>query len=87
MLYSIIEIDDQNLKNSLVRSCDDQPFIAAAPLVLLFLADYQRTYDFFISSGVKEYGLQEGKQLPGILRNIFTLKTNTGDWISMILKV
>ncbi len=68
MLYSIIEIDDQNLKNSLVESCDGQPFIATAPLVLLFLADYQRTYDFFISSGVREYGINEGikHRTPGI---------------------
>jgi len=68
MLYSIIEVDDQNLKNSLVKSCDNQPFIATAPLVLLFLADYQRTYDFFINSRVKEYGLQEGikHRTPGV---------------------
>jgi nitroreductase len=68
MLYSIIEVDDQNLKDQLVKSCDDQPFIASAPLVLLFLADYQRSYDLFISSGVGEYALKEGIQLrtPGI---------------------
>lgn len=62
MLYSIIEVDDQRLKDRLVKTCDDQPFIATAPLVLLFLADYQRTYDFFISSGVKEYSVREGIQ-------------------------
>lgn len=68
MLYSIIEVDDQNIKDRLVNSCDNQPFIATAPLVLLFLADYQRTYDFFISSGVKEYGNREGikHRTPGI---------------------
>ncbi len=68
MLYSIIEVDDQSLKDRLVKTCDDQPFIATAPLVLLFLADYQRTYDFFISSGVKEYSIKEGIQhrTPGV---------------------
>ncbi len=60
MLYSIIEVDDQSIKDKLVETCDNQPFIATAPLVLLFLADYQRSYDLFISSGVKEYSLQEG---------------------------
>lgn len=60
MLYSIIEVDDQKLKDRLVKTCDGQPFIAAAPLVLLFLADYQRTYDFFISSGVMDYSVREG---------------------------
>jgi len=47
MLYSIIEIKDQDAKDQLVKTCDNQPFIAKAPLVLLFLADYQRWYDYF----------------------------------------
>lgn len=68
MLYSIIEVEDQRLKERLVKTCDDQPFIAAAPLVLLFLADYQRTYDFFITSGVVDYSHREGIQhrTPGV---------------------
>lgn len=47
MLYSIVEIEDQEIKDKLVKSCDNQPFIAKAPLVLLFLADYQRWMDYF----------------------------------------
>jgi len=47
MLYSIIEVEDQEIKDKLVKSWDDQPFIAKAPLVLLFLADYQRWVDYF----------------------------------------
>ncbi len=47
MLYSIIEVEDQEKKDKLVKSCDNQPFIAKAPLVLLFLADYQRWMDYF----------------------------------------
>ena len=42
MLYSIIEVEDQALKDRLAVTCDAQPFIASAPYVLLFLADYQR---------------------------------------------
>jgi len=42
MLYSIIEITKQSTKDTLAKTCDNQPFIAKAPLVLLFLADYQR---------------------------------------------
>ncbi len=53
MLYSIIEVSDQRTKDTLARTCDNQPFIAKAPLVLLFLADYQRWYDYFLVSGVK----------------------------------
>jgi nitroreductase len=54
MLYSILEIEDQELKDHLAESCDHQPFIATAPLVLVFLADYQRWFDFFQYSGVAE---------------------------------
>jgi len=53
MLYSILDIEDQVLKDRLAVTCDDQPFIAKAPLVLLFLADYQRWMDFFQHSGVE----------------------------------
>ncbi|NMM64972.1 nitroreductase [Clostridium sp. P21] len=47
MLYSIIDITDEILKKKLSVACDNQPFIAKAPLVLIFLADYQRWYDTF----------------------------------------
>ncbi len=49
MLYSILDITDEKLKNQLSVECDNQPFIAKAPLVLIFLADYQRWYDAFDS--------------------------------------
>ena len=54
MLYSIIEVKDQGTKDTLVRTCDNQPFIAKAPLVLLLLVDCQRWQDYFQVSGVKE---------------------------------
>lgn len=60
MLYSIIEVKDQHAKEQLVKTCDNQPFIAKAPLVLLFLADYQRWFDYFQVSGVKQRCEQEG---------------------------
>ena len=47
MLYSIIEVDDQVLKEKLVKTCDNQPFIARSSFVLIFLADYQRWVDYF----------------------------------------
>ena len=47
MLYSILDITDGELKSKLAVACDNQPFIAKAPLVLIFLADYQRWYDTF----------------------------------------
>lgn len=54
MLYSIIDIQEQAVKDALAKSCDNQPFIAQAPIVWLFLADYQRWYDYFIHSGVEK---------------------------------
>lgn len=63
MLYSIIEVTDQSAKDTLARTCDNQPFIARAPLVLLFLADYQRWFDYFIVSGVEQVCEQKGEVL------------------------
>ncbi len=63
MLYTIIDITDQNLKEKLSVTCDDQPFIAKAPLVLVFLADYQRWYDTFVFSGCEVRKPSEGDLL------------------------
>ena len=46
-LYTILDITDPELKQSLSVSCDNQPFIATAPMVLVFCADYRRWYDVF----------------------------------------
>jgi len=51
MLYSIVEIVDQSLKDRLAETCDHQPFIARAPWVLLFLADFQKWMDLFAATG------------------------------------
>lgn len=48
MLYSILDIKEQEVKDQLAILCDNQPFIAKAPMVLIFLADYQRWYDCFV---------------------------------------
>ncbi len=46
-LYTIIHVTDQAKKDRLAVLCDNQPFIAKAELVLVFLADWQRWYDSF----------------------------------------
>ncbi|MGM9659383.1 MAG: nitroreductase family protein [Faecousia sp.] len=46
-LYTILDITDPEKKASLAKSCDNQPFIATAPMVLIFCADYRRWYDVF----------------------------------------
>lgn len=63
MLYSIVEITDPNLKFELAQSCDDQPFIAKAPMIWIFLADWQRWVDAFINTGVSEYTKSMDKEL------------------------
>ena len=47
MLYSIIDVTDQALKDRLAVTCDHQPFIAQAKMVLIFCADYHRWYRKF----------------------------------------
>ena len=39
-LYTILDITDPALKAALADSCDHQPFIAKAPLVLVFMANF-----------------------------------------------
>ena len=46
-LYTILDITDPEMKQKLSVSCDNQPFIATAPVVLIFCADYRRWYDVF----------------------------------------
>ena len=60
LLYSIIEVEDQKLKDQLAISCDNQPFIAKAPYVLLFTADYQRWVDIFINDHAPERAVYLG---------------------------
>ena len=50
-LYTIIDVTDQNIKDALVRTCDDQPFIANAKMVLIFCADCKKWYDTFLAAG------------------------------------
>lgn len=46
-LYTILDITDEKLKETLSVTCDNQPFIAKAPMVLVFCADYNRWYELF----------------------------------------
>ena len=46
-LYIILDITDQKLKERLSETCDHQPFIARAHMVLIFCADCQKWYDAY----------------------------------------
>lgn len=50
-LYTILDITDQQLKDTLAETCDHQSFIAQAPLVFIFCADCQKWYDAFAAGG------------------------------------
>ena len=50
-LYTILDITDAALKAQLAETCDHQPFIAEAKLVLIFLADCKKWYDAYLSVG------------------------------------
>lgn len=54
VLYSIVDVTDQAIKDRLAKTCDNQPFIAKAPLLWLFLADYQRWQDYFVACRVEQ---------------------------------
>jgi len=54
MMYSIIQVADQEKKDKLAITCDNQPHIAKAPLILIFLADMQRWWDYFYYSNVPD---------------------------------
>ena len=46
-LYTIIDVTDQAIKEQLVDTCDHQPFIAKAQMVLIFCADCRKWYEGF----------------------------------------
>lgn len=50
-LYTILDVTDQKLKEALAESCDHQPFIAKAPMVLVFCADCKKWYDAYKEAG------------------------------------
>ena len=41
-LYTILDITDASLRERLSKSCDHQPFIADAKMVLIFCADCRK---------------------------------------------
>jgi nitroreductase len=62
-LYTILDITDEGLKHSLSVYCDNQPFIAKAPLALLFLADCRRWYDSYLAAGIEPRRPEKGDLL------------------------
>jgi len=62
-LYTILDVTDPTLKEALSVYCDNQPFIAAAPLTLVFLADCRRWYDSYTLASAEARPPEEGDLL------------------------
>jgi len=60
MFYSIIEVSDQAVKEKLAVLCDNQPMIAKAPLVWLFLSDVRKWDNYYHESGSVTKGENQG---------------------------
>ena len=62
-MYTIIDVQDPEIKEQLADLCDHQPFIAKAKLVLVFLADYRKWFDAFAAAGASPRQPEEGDLL------------------------
>lgn len=49
-MYTIIDVQDKKLQETLSKTCDNQPFINQSKMVLIFCADFQKWYDLFVST-------------------------------------
>ncbi len=64
-LWSMIRVRDPEKKTALSHTCDEQPFIAKAPLVYVFLADKYKWLEYFrLSKSDEKSGIPMRK--PGI---------------------
>lgn len=55
MAYSILVIKDEKRKAKLASSCDNQMFIAKAPVLLVFLADFRKWYKYYENNDVEDF--------------------------------
>ena len=62
-LYTILRITDPEKKHQLSISCDNQPFIEKAGLVLIFCADCLKWYKAFSEAGCSPRLPEEGDLL------------------------
>lgn len=60
MFYSVIEVSDQEKLEKLAVLCDNQPMIAKAPMVWLFLSDVRKWVNYFREEGSLLKGEENG---------------------------
>jgi len=63
MLYSIIVVKNQEKRKLLAKYCDNQPFIAKAPVSLIFVADMYKLYNYLGYSNILSYCMEQDKEL------------------------
>jgi FMN reductase (NADPH) len=73
MLYTILRIRDEKTRSVLAETCDNQPFIAEAPLSLIFLADFTRWTRLFDAAGVPALARERGIAWDGPSKGDFLL--------------
>ena len=62
-LYTVLDITDPVLKSELAETCDHQPFIAKAKMILIFCADCSKWYKAFQQTGCEPRMPGEGDLL------------------------
>jgi nitroreductase len=75
-LYTILDITDPVIKQQLSEYCDHQPFIAQAPLALVFLADCRRWYDSYRTAGLEARPPEEGDLLLAIADTVIAAQNS-----------
>lgn len=65
MTYSILIIKSEKTKKELAKSCDNQPFIETAPILLIFLADYRKWYKYYEMNDTKSFQESRGELFEG----------------------
>lgn len=75
MTYSILVIKDSETKKKLSISCDNQPFIASASVILVFLADYSKWYKYYEINNTKEFMESKGESFEAPSEASFLLAT------------
>lgn len=76
MMYSIIKITDKKTKEILSKTCDNQPFIAKAPVVLIFVADINKWFNYFRICDVEKIAKLNNKEVKPPAMSEFLLSIN-----------
>lgn len=80
-MYTIIDVTDTCKKAQLAESCDHQPFIKNAAMVLVFCADMLKWYDAFNDAGCEPRELGVGDMLLAVSdANIAAQNAVTAAW-------